>query len=320
MPSALDQLVAATTVSDCHRSLTSHLRWDPQIPNYPNAPSSAEAVVWRIGSRAAEITVVSSRSIPTHDWARGDMGSDAAMSWNVWKANATQPHFRQQLAFRYIANTRARNSRWASANGAIQVAMLLTKYDPDEPLLIALADVSRPVTALPAAQPSGKSFVASERRRPPLTRNSYNCGGEGHMSRECPEGPKDKTCYKCGQPGHISRDCNNPQADAAGRGVGGFGGQGGGSQECYKVCPSLSADRPHLTPLSAPRSDTLLATALRPVATALVGDSATHRATVVGRVDTVAAEVKEDKPATRAVATATCPVCFPLPTPLLPSC
>merc|ERR1712093_93206 len=62
----------------------------------------------------------------------------------------------------------------------------------------------------------------------------YNCGGEGHMSRECPDGPKDKTCYKCGQPGHISRDCQNPAAEGAGRGGGGFqygGGQGG--QTCY---------------------------------------------------------------------------------------
>ncbi|KAK0109352.1 hypothetical protein ONS96_003169 [Cadophora gregata f. sp. sojae] len=62
----------------------------------------------------------------------------------------------------------------------------------------------------------------------------YNCGGEGHMSRECPDGPKDKTCYKCGQPGHISRDCQNPAAEGAGRGGGGFQ-SGGGSQECYKV-------------------------------------------------------------------------------------
>ncbi|XMA07327.1 hypothetical protein WAI453_000118 [Rhynchosporium graminicola] len=61
----------------------------------------------------------------------------------------------------------------------------------------------------------------------------YNCGGEGHMSRECPDGPKDKTCYKCGQPGHISRDCQNPAAEGAGRGGGGFQ-SGGGSQECYK--------------------------------------------------------------------------------------
>lgn len=59
--------------------------------------------------------------------------------------------------------------------------------------------------------------------------NSYNCGNEGHLSRECPDGPKDnKSCYRCGQPGHISRDC--PQSG------GSMGGGGGGGGECYKVC------------------------------------------------------------------------------------
>ncbi|PWI66117.1 hypothetical protein PCL_05335 [Purpureocillium lilacinum] len=50
----------------------------------------------------------------------------------------------------------------------------------------------------------------------------YNCGGEGHMSRDCPEPLKDnKSCYKCGQAGHISRDC--PLAGGSGQ-----------ATECYK--------------------------------------------------------------------------------------
>ncbi|KAI0514489.1 hypothetical protein F5B22DRAFT_229591 [Xylaria bambusicola] len=64
---------------------------------------------------------------------------------------------------------------------------------------------------------------------PSLTVCSYNCGNEGHLSRDCPEGPKDnKTCYRCGQSGHISREC--PQGGGP---IG--GGNQGGSQECYKV-------------------------------------------------------------------------------------
>ncbi|EPE05638.1 zinc knuckle domain-containing protein [Ophiostoma piceae UAMH 11346] len=56
----------------------------------------------------------------------------------------------------------------------------------------------------------------------------YNCGNEGHMSRDCPEGPKDtKTCYRCGQSGHISRDCPS----SAG---GDSRGQGQSGAECYK--------------------------------------------------------------------------------------
>ncbi|KAI8674028.1 hypothetical protein NCS55_00725500 [Fusarium keratoplasticum] len=50
----------------------------------------------------------------------------------------------------------------------------------------------------------------------------YNCGGEGHMSRDCSEPMKDnKSCYKCGQPGHISRDC--PMSGGSGQ-----------ATECYK--------------------------------------------------------------------------------------
>jgi len=37
----------------------------------------------------------------------------------------------------------------------------------------------------------------------------YNCGKEGHMSRECSEEKKPRSCYKCGEQGHISRDCTN---------------------------------------------------------------------------------------------------------------
>ena len=55
----------------------------------------------------------------------------------------------------------------------------------------------------------------------------YNCGEQGHVSRECSAPQKEKPCYRCGQPGHISRDCmQEPSA--------GTGPPGGSGQECYR--------------------------------------------------------------------------------------
>ncbi|GFT99342.1 probable ATP-dependent RNA helicase DDX4 [Nephila pilipes] len=87
-------------------------------------------------------------------------------------------------------------------------------------------------------------------------RNCYNCGDDGHMSKDCPtkrnggnSNSRNVSCYKCGVEGHIGRDC--PNSDGGGRSRGGGGTcfrckeeghisrdcpntDSGGGRECYK--------------------------------------------------------------------------------------
>lgn len=111
----------------------------------------------------------------------------------------------------------------------------------------------------PSADSSGGGFSGGDSDRP--KRGCFNCGEDGHMSRDCPNPQQErkKGCFKCGQEGHMSRDC--PNADSGdGEGRGGDSDRPRGCFKCQqeghmaKDCTNEAVPRlgPDGKPMEAP--------------------------------------------------------------------
>lgn len=59
------------------------------------------------------------------------------------------------------------------------------------------------------------AMLTTQRRQVPrATIRCHNCGGVGHMRRECPTRRRvqdGRRCFNCGTPGHMQRDCPKPR-------------------------------------------------------------------------------------------------------------
>jgi hypothetical protein len=87
------------------------------------------------------------------------------------------------------------------------------------------ASVSNTISALSIGEPRNKGRSGGwERDGIGKSILCYQCGGSGHMSRDCPSRRRSGSCYDCGANGHIARECPRPGAS----------GGGGRSLQCFK--------------------------------------------------------------------------------------
>ena len=78
----------------------------------------------------------------------------------------------------------------------------------------------------------------------PRGKECFNCGEEGHSSKDCPKPKKARTCFNCGEEGHTSRDCTKPKKQRGGNGTCFKCGESGHmSKECPKSNDKSSSNK-----------------------------------------------------------------------------
>ena len=86
---------------------------------------------------------------------------------------------------------------------------------------------------------SSRDCPQPRKERNPRVMKCFNCGEEGHMSKDCTQPRKERRpmkCFNCGKEGHSSRDCPQPKKERGPRVMKCFncGEEGHSNKECPK--------------------------------------------------------------------------------------
>ena len=106
-----------------------------------------------------------------------------------------------------------------SLDKACERARLLMAVESDAtPAVAAVSDASYELQELRGQITELTEQVAmlttQRRQLPRATMRCHNCGGVGHMRRECSTRRRvqdGRRCFNCGTPGHMQRDCPKPR-------------------------------------------------------------------------------------------------------------